>query len=93
MFDIGGGEFVGLLLLGLLLFGPDRLPSLARDAAAVIKKIRTFTSSATSEIRESMGPEFSELTDLEPKSLIRKHLLEEPSSPQQAKPPLDPDAT
>lgn len=89
MFDIGGGEFVGLLILGLLLFGPERLPALARDAAVLIKKVRTFTSSATSELRQNLGPEFSELSDLQPKNILRK--LEE--EPQKRKPTIDPDAT
>jgi Sec-independent protein translocase protein TatA len=27
-FDIGGGEFIGLAILGLILVGPERLPKL-----------------------------------------------------------------
>lgn len=92
MFDIGGGEFVGLLLLGLLLFGPDRLPALARDVAAVVKKVRSFTSSATTEIRQTLGPEFAEISDLEPKTLLRKHLLDDETK-EISKPKIDPDAT
>lgn len=94
MFDIGGGEFVGLVLLGLLLFGPERLPALARDAAVTIKKIRSFTSSATSELRENLGPEFAEISDLEPKNFIRKTLLDDGvTPPKTAQPTIDPDAT
>lgn len=88
MFDIGGGEFVGLLLLGLLLFGPERLPALARDAAATVKKIRSFTTTATSELRANLGPEFNDISDLQPKNIMRK-LEEEPNR----KPTIDPDAT
>ena len=32
MFNIGGGEVIGLFLLGMILIGPDRLPSVAADA-------------------------------------------------------------
>lgn len=92
MFDIGGGEFVGLVLLGLLLFGPDRLPALARDAATTIKKIRSFASSTTSELRQNL--DIDDLSDLEPKNLIRKHLLDDqPNSATSKKPSIDPDAT
>ena len=42
MFDsIGWGEIVVLALAALFIFGPDRLPDLAKDAAAGLKKVRT----------------------------------------------------
>ena len=87
MFDIGGGEFIGLVLLGLMLFGPDRLPAMAREAALAIKKVRAFTSSATSELRSNL--DLGDLSDLEPKKIIDK-LAQEPA-PQ--KTTIDPDAT
>lgn len=91
MFDIGGGEFIGLVLLGLLIFGPDRLPALARDAAGMIKKVRSFANSTTSELRQNL--DIGDLSDLEPKNLIRKHLLEDEPAAKPTKPPIDPDAT
>lgn len=92
MFDIGGGEIVGLALLGLLLFGPDRLPNLAKDAAATVKKLRAFTSTATTELRENLN--LDDLSDLEPKNLIRRHLIDDESSkPASNRPAIDPDAT
>lgn len=91
MFDIGGGEFIGLILLGLLLFGPDRLPALARDAAVMIKKVRAFATSTTSELRENL--DIGDLSDLQPKKLIQKHLLEDQPAPTPSKPAIDPDAT
>ena len=33
MFNIGGGEILGLLILGMILIGPDRMPNIATDAA------------------------------------------------------------
>ena len=33
MFNIGGGEIIGLAILGMILVGPDRMPSIAADAA------------------------------------------------------------
>lgn len=38
MFDIGGPEFLALIVLGLLLLGPRRLASVARDAGALVAK-------------------------------------------------------
>ena len=47
MFGIGMGEFLGLIVLGLFLVGPDKLPTAARDFARILHKIRNFTSFAT----------------------------------------------
>ena len=58
MFDIGAGELIGLLLLGLLLFGPDRLPAIATDVAKFIRKARSFANSATTELKVSVVPAF-----------------------------------
>jgi len=40
MFDIGGPEFVFLLLLALIVFGPKRLPELARQFGSQTAKFR-----------------------------------------------------
>lgn len=74
MFGIGMGEFLGLVVLGLFLVGPDRLPSAARDFARILHKIRNFTTYASNELKENLGPGFEnlEVTDLNPKKLAKK---------------------
>ena len=85
MLDIGAGELLGLALVALVLLGPSKLPTFAADAARFIKKIRSFAQSATSDLRENLGPGFEDLSvsDLNPKSFIRKQvrqaLEDEPS--------------
>lgn len=92
MFGIGMGEFLGLVVLGLFLVGPDRLPSAAKDFARLVHKLRNFTAFASKELRENLGPGFEDLnvTDLNPKKLAKKVLdnaLEETASA--AKPTYD----
>ena len=41
MFDIGPAEFLLLLVLAVILFGPERLPELARKAARIVRYVRT----------------------------------------------------
>ena len=74
MFGIGMGEFLGLIVLGLFLVGPDKLPTAARDFARILHKIRNFTSFATRELKENLGPGFENLDvkDLNPKNLAKK---------------------
>jgi sec-independent protein translocase protein TatB len=75
-FDFGAGELVGLAILAMILIGPERLPSLAVDAAKFVKRIREMASKATEELKENLGPGFEDLkpTDLNPKSFIKKQL-------------------
>jgi len=74
MFGIGMGEFLGLIVLGLFLVGPDKLPTAARDFARILHKIRNFTSFATRELKENLGPGFEniDVKDLNPKNLAKK---------------------
>jgi sec-independent protein translocase protein TatB len=76
MFNIGAGELLTLALLALVLIGPDKLPTVAVDAARMLKKVRRLAQSATAELSENMGPGFEDLQveDLHPKKLIAKQL-------------------
>lgn len=76
MFGIGMGEFLGLVILGLFLVGPDKLPEAAKDFARFIHKVRNFTTYASRELKENLGPGFEDLqvTDLTPKKLAQKVL-------------------
>jgi sec-independent protein translocase protein TatB len=67
-----------LLLLAVILVGPDRLPNLVRDAARLVRKLRTLADDATRDLREDLGPEFADLkpADLHPRALIQKHVID-----------------
>lgn len=95
-FDIGGGEFIGLAILALILVGPERLPKLASEAASLIRRIQRISQTATRELRENLGPGFENLqpSDLNPKTFIRKQLneaLEEHEEKSRPQPKIDPD--
>ncbi|MEU5973372.1 sec-independent translocase [Streptomyces sp. NPDC047315] len=76
--DIGVLELVALVVLAVLIFGPDKLPKVIQDVTRTLRKIRQFSDSAKQDIREELGPEFKdfEFEDLNPKTFIRKHLNE-----------------
>lgn len=76
--DVGFGELIGLAILVLFLVGPDRLPNVAADAAKMIKRVRKYASSATEQIKESLGPGYENLKpeDLHPKNFIKKQINE-----------------
>jgi sec-independent protein translocase protein TatB len=103
MFDFGAGEIAGLVVLALILVGPERMPRVAGDLARMIRKVRAMTNTATAEIRENLGPGFEDLTpsDLNPKTFIKRHVasvLEEDEKKEKMnskesaiKPQIDPD--
>lgn len=74
--DIGPLELGTLVVLAVLVFGPDKLPKVIQDVMRTIRKIREFSESAKQDIRQELGPEFKdfEFEDLNPKTFIRKHL-------------------
>ena len=77
-FDIGLGEIFGLAVLAMFLVGPERLPKVAGEAAKWVKKIRELANSATSELKENLGPGFEDLQpkDLNPKTFVKKQISE-----------------
>ncbi|MFF1721277.1 sec-independent translocase [Streptomyces sviceus] len=74
--DIGPLELITLVVLAVLVFGPDKLPKVIQDVMRTVRKIREFSESAKQDIRSELGPEFKdfEFEDLNPKTFIRKHL-------------------
>ncbi|MET8133613.1 MULTISPECIES: sec-independent translocase [unclassified Streptomyces] len=74
--DVGPLELVTLVVLAVLVFGPEKLPKMIQDVTRTIRKIREFSESAKADIRDELGPEFKdfEFEDLNPKTFIRKQL-------------------
>lgn len=83
MFDsIGWGEIVVLALGALFIFGPERLPDLAKEAAAGLKRVRTAITGVREQVSESFGDDLPELRDLDlrkyhPRTFIRSQLLDD----------------
>lgn len=106
MFDIGLEKLALLLVLALIILGPDQLPHVARQAAQALRRLRRLATDATSEIKEGLGPEYADLdlADLHPRRFVRKHLLDaldddrhpdddEPLLAYGERPPYDAEAT
>lgn len=77
MFDIGLGEILILAVLGLLVFGPERLPRAAADAARTLRNVRAMASNARKDLADSAGVDLSDaksalrdLQDLHPKRMV-----------------------
>jgi sec-independent protein translocase protein TatB len=79
MFDVGAPEFLVLIVFAIILFGPEKLPELARKAARVINYVRNIAGNAQQQLSKELGPEFENLDvrDLNPRTFIQKHLLDD----------------
>ncbi|MFG2005874.1 sec-independent translocase [Spirillospora sp. NPDC048911] len=79
MFDVGLGEMAVLVVLALVIFG-DKLPTVAGQAGRALRQLRQMANSAKADLQDGLGPEFKDfdIADLNPKTFVRKHLLEDP---------------
>ncbi|PRX44250.1 sec-independent protein translocase protein TatB [Prauserella shujinwangii] len=92
MFEsIGWGEIVVLIVAGLFILGPERLPEAAAWLGRSVRKMRDFATGARQQLREEMGPEFDEyrkpledlrnLRSFDPKRAVTQHLFDGDSDP------------
>jgi sec-independent protein translocase protein TatB len=78
VFGVGLPEFAVIAVIAIFVFGPDKLPDLARQAGRMARQVRRMANNARDELREELGPEYSdlELRDLDPREIVRRHITE-----------------
>ena len=78
MFGVGLPELTVIAFVAVLVFGPDKLPELARQAGRMARQLRGFANSARDELRSELGPEYADLQlrDLDPRVAVRKQIME-----------------
>jgi sec-independent protein translocase protein TatB len=84
--NVGWGEMILLVVVGLVVLGPERLPGAIRWTSGAIRQARDYLSGATSQLREELGPEFEDLRQplnelqklrgMTPRAALTKHLLD-----------------
>jgi sec-independent protein translocase protein TatB len=78
--NIGWGEIIVIAVIALFVFGPERLPHVAKDAADGLKKARRALTGVREQVNESLGDDLAHLRDMDlrqyhPKTFIRNQLL------------------
>ena len=91
LFDINGWEFVVLVVVALLVIGPERMPEYAAKLARMVRQLKGLADAATVQLREQMGPEFDnvdwkqyDFRQYDPRRIVREALLDD--GPDEAKP-------
>ena len=74
--NLNSWHLLVLALIGIFIFGPDRLPKAIAEGVRMLRNVRNMARNATSDLSRELGTEIT-LEDLHPKTLLRKHLLSE----------------
>jgi sec-independent protein translocase protein TatB len=78
-FDLSMWKLMVLGVIALIVFGPDRLPQLARDAGRTLRQLREMAQTARTELKSELGDTVGDFdfSDLNPRTFVRKHLLDD----------------
>lgn len=84
--NIGWGKLLVLVIAGLFILGPERLPTAAAWLGRAVRQVRDYATGARDQLRSELGPEFDELRkplqDLQslrsfnPRQAVTRHLFE-----------------
>jgi sec-independent protein translocase protein TatB len=84
--NLGWSEMLVLVVIGLVVLGPERLPGAIRWTSNALRQMRDYVNGATHQLREDLGPEFEDLREpltelnklrgMTPRAAITKHLLD-----------------
>ncbi len=79
MFDLSMTKLLVLAVIALIVFGPNELPKITRQAGRALRDLRRIAEGAKSDLREGLGPEFQDFDfdDLNPRRFVQKHLLDD----------------
>jgi sec-independent protein translocase protein TatB len=78
--DLSMTKLVVLGIVAMVVFGPDKLPQLARDAGRMLRQFREIANQARADLKSELGDTVGDFdfADLNPKTFVRKHLLDDP---------------
>ena len=84
--SLGWPEIVVIALVALFVFGPERLPNMAKEAAGGLKKAREVITGVRAQVDDSLGDALAHLRDLDlrqyhPRTFIRNQLLGDDEPP------------
>ena len=82
--DINGGELLIIVVLALVLIGPERLPQYAAQLARVVRRLKSFATDARERVSEELGPELGDVEwskldprQYDPRRIVRDALLDD----------------
>ncbi|MEC3980953.1 twin-arginine translocase TatA/TatE family subunit [Amycolatopsis sp. H20-H5] len=87
MFGLSLEHLLILLVAGLFILGPERLPESAQWLAQTMRRVRDYASGAQEQLRAELGPEFQDLRkplrdlqalrEFNPRTVVNRYLLDD----------------
>ncbi|GAB3161488.1 twin-arginine translocase TatA/TatE family subunit [Myceligenerans halotolerans] len=84
MFGINGWELGLIVVLAVVLIGPERLPGYAEQLGRAVRRARAYLTDARSRVDEELGPEFRDVDwskfdprQYDPRKIVRDALLDD----------------
>jgi len=105
VFGLSIEKILMLVLVGLFVLGPERLPAAAAWAGKAIRQVKDFAAGASEQLRAEIGPELDQLrqplADLraplqelralrDPRNAVMRHLFTDPQPVSTPKPVTQP---
>ncbi len=83
MFGMGVPELLVIGIVAMLVFGPDKLPDIARQAGRFIRTIKQMAETARDDLGKEIGQDLSgyNLKDLDPREMVRRSMLDDDDKP------------
>jgi len=79
--DVNGWELIALIVVGILVLGPERLPEYAGKFANMVRQVRNLATNARTQLKDQMGPEFDDVDwrqfdprQYDPRRIVREAL-------------------
>ncbi len=76
MFDINGAEFLILLLVAVVVIGPEKLPRYAREFRGGVARLRDLLTDARATVRDEMG-DTVDFAALDPRQYDPRHIVKD----------------
>jgi sec-independent protein translocase protein TatB len=84
VFGINGWELVIILVIAMLVIGPERLPVYAEQLGSLVRRGRDLLQNAKARVDDELGPEFSDVDwskldprQYDPRKIVRDALLDD----------------
>jgi sec-independent protein translocase protein TatB len=97
VFGVNGGEFLVLIVVLLLVVGPERLPRYAEQLGGWVRQARVFLREAKARVDEELGDEVKDLDwaaldprQYDPRRIVREALLEDVAPAAAVAPAVNP---
>jgi sec-independent protein translocase protein TatB len=84
--NLGFGEIAVLVVVGLVILGPERLPGALSWAMNALRQVRDYATGAQQQLRAEMGDDFEQLREplqklqelrgMSPTAIVTKHLFD-----------------